>query len=251
MHIHCAPIIASFCTLVLCGGLASQPLNIAPSPFEAKPKINMAGHPAARFVKRISAEPEAQFTPSKLTNIPVPTGTMPEWPRIRIGTVQFGSGVRFHVECAEAPAAPPSRIEFVEPDGQRVAASFPVLQCSGLEMYFTGTGMAYIWHEHPELCGPKYMRKLVLRSKKILEAAQALEYIGTETRLEREVTLFDSPTGSVPIATLSTDTAVHVVGVSPLHRNQDLALLIRTPLGITGWHKAYRNTGILDITQCR
>lgn len=202
---------------------------------------------------KVYAESATQFRPWSGASVPVPPGGWPQWARIRIGTFNFGPGRQVHLECAEAPIAPPSQYEFVDAKSGQILGKFETLFCSDAVWYFTGTGQAYLNQAHLLLCDPRYTRKLVLRRNEIVEVVQPLDYVGADSIVEAQTPLFDAQDGGTQIASLSAGMTVHVIGVATTPaEGWKRSLLIRTPFGLTGWHRrGVVDAGVLGVYQCR
>lgn len=129
------------------------------------------------------------------------------------------------------------------------------------KLLFNGQGVVYLHHVPTSVCYGNATRKFVWSGKKLTETKQALAYLGQDSEVFGNIKLFSSldPSSQV-VASLLEGTKITVVGIAPdsivlnPQNNQYLPnLLIKTPLGLTGWylpgHSGPELSG-LNITQC-
>ncbi len=171
----------------------------------------------------------------------------------RIGTLNLAPDLRVHIDAIRNKVHFPSHYELVDAGSNVVLGKYDVFDLEDAHWYFPGNGTAYINQQHLSLCGPRYTRKLVQRGRMIGEVIQAITYIGAETTAVETTSLFESPTSRKIVATVSAGTKALVLGVQPGESDRTkMALLVKTPLGLTGWHRSsfQPGEGMLDIYQC-
>jgi len=152
----------------------------------------------------------------------------------------------FELRQAGSKAAPP-----------RTLLRYAVMDLSDAEWYFPGNGFVYVrslqWH----LCGPRTIRKFRWTGAAIEEVPQPLLWIDQTAHVESTMPLYDVPDGHHVVATVLKGSDVQVIGMQPTVRwdtDGPDALLVKTPLGLLGWHRFFGGTpesdGRLDIYQC-
>lgn len=106
-------------------------------------------------------------------------------------------------------------------------------------LLFSGQGAIYEYSHAGSLCWGMVTRKYVLVSGKLKEVPQPYMYIDHgETELLRDVKLFLNPNASSSqVASLTEGTSVIVLSFKSVEGKgrSDNWLLIKTPLGLTGW----------------
>lgn len=201
----------------------------------------------------IYVEDNAQFANWNGKSIPqgdVDTGFFEKY---RLGTVAFSPDLRVHVDVIRNKVNWPSYYQLVDARSGMVLGKYAVRTLDDAELYFSGTGAAYLNQEHMQLCGPRYTRKIQQKGKGLYEVEQPLIYIGAETMVDSTTPLYDSPNSRKVVATVAPKTRVMVLGVAPgKTATYEMALLVKTPFGLTGWHVqgGASAEGSLNIYQC-
>ena len=127
------------------------------------------------------------------------------------------------------------------------------------DLLFTGQGIVYWYQRPPYLCAGTTTRKFVLRGNLLKEVQQPFLSLNFAAETNGAIKLFSSvaPTAQV-VAELPNESSVQVIGVVsdtdyPSLKGQypgDPAMLVRTPIGLIGWHLGSRSGGLLSITAC-
>lgn len=233
--------------LALCAATAQAAAgdNAAAPPFADKPLA--AAH--------IHVDSPAQFT--KWTGRPVQQDDEPGrvFKKTRLGTLAFGPKLRVHIDAIQNTVHFPSSYELVDAASGALLGSYAVFDLDDAEWHFAGNGAAYLNQTHLSLCGQRSTRKIAQRGMALAEVAQPLSYIGVDTTVERAATLYESPTSRAVVATVAAGSTVHVIGLLPgpsAQARDKLALLVKTPFGLTGWHRLdyARGESGLAIYQC-
>ncbi len=238
-----------FCTFVLALCFSSSALiaqekqRSAVNPFESKLQV----------AKNVYVENQTQF--SNWTGAKVNlAGYSPEsFSRTRIGTIDFAPGKKLYLDAVQNLVHFPSFYELVEPKSEKLVGKFPNYDISDARWFFPGNGIAYLNQKHLNMCGPQYTRKFVLQAGAIAEVKQPLYLVDAETDVLSAVTLYESASGGKVVANLPPATKVQVVGVLPGKDDfWTMAYLVKTPLGLTGWHTPKPNQvdGELGIYMC-
>jgi hypothetical protein len=201
----------------------------------------------------IHADTAARFVTWKKT--PVALGEYPEdfFERTRIGTVNLAPGHPVHLDIVANMTHYPSYFELLDARSGALLGKYPVFARDDVDWYFADDGTAYFNRTHLSLCGPRYTTMLALRGSRLAEVAQPLIAIGAESTVEESTPLFASPAGKEIVTTVPTGSKVIVIGLQPERQTMPtMALLVRTPQGLTGWHLPTFSEarGKLGIYQC-
>lgn len=175
--------------------------------------------------------------------------------KTRLGTLAFGPNLRVHLDAIQNTVHFPSSYQLVDAASGALLGSYEVFDLDDAEWYFAGNGAAYLNQTHLSLCGQRYTRKIAQKGQALAEVAQPLSYIGVDTTVERATALYESPTSRAVVASVAAGSTVHVIGLLPAKSAQardKLALLVKTPFGLTGWHRLdyARGESGLAIYQC-
>jgi hypothetical protein len=181
--------------------------------------------------------------------------------RLRIGTVTFAPGIDLDLESEDNQVNFPFFVELRRTKSQdaqhRLLLRVPVRHLANTHWYFPGNGFAYLYTLQWQLCGPHTTRKFALSGGALVEVPQPLLSIDTPTEAETATPLYDAPDGKKVVATVTKGTRVQVVAMQFARFDDTDAgtpLLVRTPLGLVGWHRrdAGQNDtdGTLSIYQC-
>lgn len=94
----------------------------------------------------------------------------------------------------------------------------------------------------------------MLRGRRLVEQKQSLYYIGADTEVVADTPLYQAPDRRVRLGMLPAGSQASVIGILPGRETYPtLALLVRSPEGLSGWHvpgKTYPHDGSLAIYQC-
>ncbi|MES2260087.1 MAG: hypothetical protein V4724_16315 [Pseudomonadota bacterium] len=207
----------------------------------------------ALVAPHIHVENLSQFL--KWSGKPIPQGDYsPEYfEKTRLGTITFSSDLRVHIDVIRDTVHFPSYFELVDSHSGIVLGKYPVFDPQDAEWYFSGNGTAYLNQKHLSLCGPRYTRKIVQKGKGLAEVTQGLVYVGAETDVESATQLYESPTSRTVVATVVPGTKVTVLGLVPGKSEFfEMAFLVKTPFGLTGWHvpRDKLGDGRISIYQC-
>lgn len=174
--------------------------------------------------------------------------------RTRRGSVEVASGISAHIDYIQNENTFPSWYEIVSADKGQLMARFAVTGLAGSELFFAGQGVVYLRQQHMSLCGPFYTRRFALRGQRLVEQKQALYYIGADTEVVADTPLYQAPDRRVRLGVLPAGSQASVIGIQPGRDAPDtLALLVRSPEGLSGWHvpgKTYPPDGSLAIYLC-
>lgn len=201
----------------------------------------------------IHVETPSLFRPWLGGDIPLGAYDPVAFKRLRLGTISLTANVHAHIDAVENTVHFPSYFELVDVRTGSTLGIFPVFSIEDAEWYFSGNAAVYLNQRHLSLCGPRYTRKLVVTAKSVAEVPQPILYIGLETEVLETVPLYESPASKTVVATVLPNTKVTVVG---LHygssRDATPPLLVKTPFGLTGWHRrdGTAGNGSLLIYQC-
>ena len=114
---------------------------------------------------------------------------------------------------------------------------------------FTGDGSVYVTDKNS--CRHQATRKYVLQGKELNETSQPLLYVGTDSRLAGDTKLFADQYGKKLVATLQSGTIVTVIGRNFGFDDNSLeTILIKTPLGLTGWIVSGKSGGFPLLDSC-
>ncbi|MBJ7313757.1 hypothetical protein ACFOLJ_28925 [Rugamonas sp. CCM 8940] len=175
--------------------------------------------------------------------------------KTRLGTVSFGPNLKVHVDAIRNTVHFPSTYQLVDAASGALLGSYDVFDLDDAEWYFAGNGAAYLNQTHLSLCGQRYTRKIAQKGKALAETVQPLNYIGVDSAVEKATALYESPSSRVVVATVAAGSTVHVIGLLPgtsAQARDKLALLVKTPFGLTGWHRLDygKDEAGLAIYQC-
>jgi hypothetical protein len=173
--------------------------------------------------------------------------------RQRLGTISLTATVQAHIDAIHNTEHFPSYFELISVRTGKVLGKFPVIAINDGDWYFNGNGAIYLNQRHLSLCGPRVTRKFTVTEKVIAEVSQPFLYFGEETKVMENTPLYETPTSSTVVATVSAGTKATVIGVrmgSPEEATP--ALLVKTPFGLTGWHRrdVARGSSSFDIYLC-
>jgi len=240
----------SLATSLACADDPPPPFGDNPAPFEGKPEVASRIHvdnPAqwrGRAPVLLHAPDERDFNERK-----------------RLGTVTLAPGLDVDVETEDNMHHFPVYFELVKTGTQgaarKVLLRLPVIQFETTQWYFPGNGFVYANAMQWRLCGPYTTRKFALGNGVLAEVPQPLVAIDAPTQVETTTPLYDAPDGRKVVATVTKGTRVQVVGLKfdPFDDvDTTAALLVRTPLGLMGWHRREigrpDSDGTLSIYQC-
>jgi len=198
----------------------------------------------------VHVESGAQF--AKWSGKPVPLGAYDSsfYERARLGTIALSPDLRVHLDLIRRKVAIPSYYELVDSSSGKTLGKYVVVEPEDGEWYFSGNGTAYLNQSHMQLCESRYTRKIAQKGRRLIDVNQPIEYVGAETEVDTTTQLYESPTSRSVVATVVAGSQVNVIGVLPGKTEwPDIALLVRTPLGLTGWHVP-NESGSLKIYQC-
>lgn len=181
--------------------------------------------------------------------------------RKRVGTVTFAPGIELDLETEDNQNNFPYYVELRRTRSQdaqhKLLLRVPVMLLGDTAWYFPGNGFAYLYTMQWRLCGPHTTRKFTLSGGALVEVPQPLLAIDTPTEVEVAAPLYDAPDGRKVVATVTKGTHVQVVAMqfAPFDDvDAGTPLLVRTPLGLVGWHRRYNGNnepdGTLSIYQC-
>lgn len=221
------------------------------------------GHTSRRANKSLSEKPLAKphiyvespslFRPWLGGEVPLGSYSPTAFKRLRLGTISLTANMQAHIDAIENTVHVPSYLELINARTGAVMGVFSIYSTQDADLYFNGNGTVYLNERHPLLCGPRYTRKFVVTAKSLNEVRQPILYLGSETEVVEPTPLYESPSSKTVVATVFPETKVMVVGVpfesSPSEKPH---LLVRTPFGLTGWHRrgGTPGNGSLDIYQC-
>lgn len=132
---------------------------------------------------------------------------------------------------------------------------------SDSKLLFNGQGVVYLHHVPPSICFGCVTRKFVLGGKRLVETQQAVASLNADSAVFGDVKLFTSPddSGSLVVSLQDRD-KVSLIGIAADSLELDQkkgqyqpTLLVRTPLGLTGWYAPGRSgpdTAGIFIKQC-
>jgi hypothetical protein len=206
----------------------AQNIQSPERPFDDKPVV----------ADRIHVDTPDQFKAWQGGGVPIGEYESAFYTRSRIGTVSLTSSLRAHIDVIQDTINFPSYFELIDPRTKKLIAKFPVLDTRDAEWYFAGNGSLYLNQTYLGLCGPRVTRKFTVSGLKLLETKQPLIYVGADTEARYATPLFESPTSKNIVATVVAKSKVLVLGLQPgIEDVHQSALLVRTPFGLTGWHR--------------
>ncbi|TXH88158.1 MAG: hypothetical protein E6Q78_11140 [Rhodoferax sp.] len=182
--------------------------------------------------------------------------------RRRLGIVAVAPKISAYVDRIDNTVHGPSFLEVTDLKAGTLLGRFDLgLGAGPAELLFSGHGNVYLHHVPTSVCFGSATRKFVLVGKRLVETHQAITYLNAEADVYGDIKVLAAPDNSAPVvASLQEGTRVLVLGIAPdsvaLGPNRDQALptlLIRTPLGLTGWYVPSRSgseRGGLSITTC-
>jgi hypothetical protein len=181
--------------------------------------------------------------------------------RVRLGTVTLAPGIDLDLETEDNQINFPYFFELHRAKAQdpqhKLLLRVPVMALQDTSWYFPGNGFAYLYAAQWRLCGPHTTRKFALSGGALVEVPQPLLSIDTPTEAEKTTPLYDAPDGRKVVATVTQGSRVQVLAMQFAAFDDidpGLPLLVRTPLGLVGWHRRYsgqnEGDGTLSIYQC-
>ncbi len=212
-------------------------------PFSEKPLVR----------PHIHAESPSLFHPWLGGEVPLGKNYSTAFRRLRLGTISLAVNVHAHIDALENTVHFPSYFELIDARTGSLLGSYPVLNIEDAEWYFSGKSTAYLTQGNLSLCGSRYTRKFSITARAVTEVLQPILYIGSETEVLTATPLYESPSSKTVVASVLPNTKVTVVGLySGSSHDATPPLLVRTPFGLTGWHRRDGSTGSgsLSIYQC-
>lgn len=165
--------------------------------------------------------------------------------RRRLGTISVAAGVKLNIESVEKPMY--DVYEFRDPSTGKLIHEFSYFATGVPPLLFNGQGVVYEYKIPFPLCSGHETNKYELTDGKFVAIRQPMHFVNVKTGILRDVKLFSLPdTASSQVALLQKDMTVTVLayGDSPDY------LLIKTPLGLTGWLINDRSNSSVSITEC-
>jgi hypothetical protein len=199
---------------------------------------------------QIHVENLSQFT--KWDGKPIPQGDYGAegFKKKRLGTVAFSSSLKVHIDLIENNVHGDSYYELIDVKSASILGKYWVRDLTA-KWYFSGNGTAYLNQQHLSLCGPRHTRKIAQQGKTIAEVVQPIIFLGAETEVLKTTPLFESPTSRKVVATVTAESTVWIVGLQPGEAERSkMALLVKTPFGLTGWHVFDRGDAALAVYTC-
>lgn len=205
-----------------------------------------------RVAEGIYADAAAQFQKWGGGAVSQGPRNSPYYERLRVGTVMFALGFRVHIDATRNTEHFPAYYTLVDARGGADLIEIPVFDTQEPRWYFPGNGLAYLNQHNLAICGPRMTRKLARQGNGIVEVPLPLIHVGAESRVVAPTPLFDSPAGKSVVASVLPESSVTVLGMAWSSKvEHGLPLLVKTPLGLTGWHLPHKpDKGIIEITQC-
>lgn len=199
----------------------------------------------------LHVEAVGQFKPWQGGDVPLGSYEAGSHFRNRLGTVALSPKTSVHVDAVRNVQGIPSHFELVDARGGSVLLKLPVFNVEDASWFFSASGVLYLNQAHLGLCGARVTRKFAVEAGKVVETRQPLLAIDTETTVREATPLFDAPAGKGTVATVAAGSKVLVIGVQPASDDpRRAALLVKTPFGLTGWHRRDIAAGVLDIDRC-
>jgi len=243
------------CLLLVLLGPVMSPAQVS----EAKRRSPFSEYP---FVApQIFAYERELFTPYK--GLSVARQNVSEFEeRSRIGIVVIAPKISAYVDRIEHTVHGPGFFEITDLKTGAQLGKFDLgFVSDSAELLFTGQGNVYLHHVPTSVCFGSATRKFVLTGKRLVETQQAIAYLNADAEVFGDIKLFSTPdTSASVVASLQNGAQVTVLGIAPdsvtlnPNRGQSLpTLLIKTPLGLTGWYVPSRSGGErvgVTITQC-
>lgn len=201
----------------------------------------------------IHVESPSLFRPWLGGEVPLGSYNPTAFKRLRLGTISLTANMQAHIDAIENTVHVPSYLELINARTGAVMGILSIYSTQDADVYFNGNAIMYLNERHPLLCGPRYTRKFVITAKSLNEVLQPILYLGSETEVLEPTPLYESPSSKTVVATVLPTTKVIVVG-APFESSpgEKLHLLVKTPFGLTGWHRrdGTPGNGSLDIYQC-
>lgn len=113
-------------------------------------------------------------------------------------------------------------------------------------LLFTGQGAIYEHAALGSLCWGAVTRKYLFANGLIREVLQPMVFLNAESPVLKTIKLTASPDGTGPVVATLTEGMTATV----LTTKGDKQFLLKTPLGLTGWHTDDPQNSSLEITQC-
>jgi len=182
--------------------------------------------------------------------------------RSRFGIVAIAPKISAYVDRIDNSVHGPGFFEITDLKTGALLGKFDLGLIPGsAELLFTGQGNVYLHHVPTSVCFGSATRKFVLHGKRLVETQQAIAYLNADADVFGDIKLFSTLDNLASVvASLQEGARVTVLGIAPdsvtlnPNRGQSLpTLLIKTPLGLTGWYVPGRAGGEragLTITQC-
>lgn len=182
--------------------------------------------------------------------------------RSRIGIVALALKTSAYLDRIDNLVHGPSFFEITDLKTGALLGKFDLgLSPESAELLFAGQGNVYLHHVPTAVCFGSATRKFVLTGKRLVETQQAIAYVNADADIFGDIKLFSTLENSASVvATLHEGARVTVLGIASdsvtlnPNRGQSLpTLLIKTPLGLTGWYVPSRSGGEragISITQC-
>jgi hypothetical protein len=187
---------------------------------------------------QIHVEKKSLFRPWPGGEVPMGAYDPRFFKRYRLGTLSLTANVLAHLDAVQNTEHFPSYFELISARTGKLLGKFPVFGTNDGDWYFNGNGAIYLNQRHLSLCGPRVTRKFTATEKAVVEVPQPILYVGAETDVVHNTPLYESPTSSTVVATVPAETKVTVVGMrwGPPEEATP-PLLVKTPFGLTGWHR--------------
>ena len=116
------------------------------------------------------------------------------------------------------------------------------------KMIITDTGIIYVYGQYGDFRYLTVMAKYKIQGNEILEIEQPFYYIGVQQTTKCNFKILEFPSDNAKeVALIGDNTKIEVIGVRPNGKDwenenysyKDDWVLIRSPLGLTGWVKAF------------
>jgi hypothetical protein len=215
---------------------AGPPVVEGPNPFKKYQRVAQEIYVADRSLFTRTSSSPRQLRPEDANHADVE--------RKRLGAVTVAPGIRLNLESLAHPTG--SEYELRDPKTDSLIHKFYYDHSPVAPLLFTGQGVIYEHAALGPLCWGAVTRKYVLADGAIQEIRQPMVFLNADTPVLRTIKLYSSPDGSGNlIATLTEGMTATVLTVQNEHQ-----FLLRTPLGLTGWHIDDPQHSGLEITQC-
>jgi hypothetical protein len=173
--------------------------------------------------------------------------------RVRLGIVNFSKDFRLYIDVIKNKVHYPSYYELINASTKKIVMKISVFDIDSAEWYFSGNGVAYLYQQDVQLCGPWRTRKFIKSGSDLTEITQPLNYLGYETDVLTQTNLYESPNSSNIVATVMPESKVTVLGFVSWPKSMvGAAFLVKSGFGLTGWHIPLDNekSGKLGIYTC-